>query len=320
LSRDSHTNLLLTGSTGFLGAALARQLVDDAHYQLVAATRREAVNLTLGCQSILVGNLDASTDWRLALSGVEVVIHTAARAHIMNDSAQAPLAEFRRVNVEGTLNLARQAVETGVKRFIFISSIKVNGEGESNRVYRFDDSANPEDDYGHSKWEAEQGLKALCSESSMELVVIRPPLVYGPGVKGNLALLCNVIDKGLPLPLGAIRNQRDMLSLNNLIDLIKTCIDHPGAAGQVFLCSDNESVSTPQLIEMMAGARSKTARLWRTPLTLLKLLAHLGGKQAMFQRLSGDFKIDIQHTMDTLDWKPPFTVAQSMQWAFSKKT
>jgi len=238
----------------------------------------------------------------------------------MNDSAQDPLAEFRRVNVDGTLNLARQAMAAGVKRFIFISSIKVNGEGALNRIYRFDDLAAPEDDYGLSKWEAEQGLQALCSGSPMELVVIRPPLIYGPGVKGNLALLCNVIDKGLPLPLGSIRNQRDMLSLNNLIDLIKTCIDHPKAAGQVFLCCDNEPVSTPQLIKMIAEARSKPVHLWGIPLAPLKLFARLAGKQSMFQRLSGDFKIDSQHTMNTLDWQPPFTVEQSMQWAFSKKT
>jgi len=313
-------NVLVTGATGFVASQLLQQLVDDSVFPLRAAVRNKVETLPAEVSLYQVGDIEASTGWREALLGSKIVVHTAVRAHIMTDSAKNPLAEFRRVNVEGTLNLAHQAIKAGVKRFIFISSIKVNGEGASNRTYRFDDLAAPEDDYGLSKWEAEQGLKALCSGSPMELVVIRPPLIYGPGVKGNLALLCKVIDKGFPLPLGSIRNQRDMLSLNNLIDLIKTCIDHPKAAGQVFLCSDNESVSTPQLIKMMAEARSKPVHLWGVPLAPLKLFAGLSGKQAMFHRLTSDFRIDIQHTMNTLDWKPPFTVEQSMQWAFSKKT
>jgi len=286
---------------------------------VVSASRRIVEETRPHHQSVLVDDINAATDWSRAVRNIDAVIHTAARAHIMNDSAIDPLAEFRRVNVEGTLNLARQAIEAGVKRFIFISSIKVNGEGEAHRVYRFDDPAAPEDDYGFSKWEAEQGLKALCSESSMELVVIRPPLIYGPSVKGNLALLAKAIDKGLPLPLGVIKNQRDMLSLNNLIDLIKTCIEHPAAAGQVFLCCDNESVSTPQLITLIGNGRGKHARLWKVPLFMLRLFACLTGRQSMLKRLSSDFRIDIQHTMNTLDWTPPFSVAQSTHWAFAKK-
>ena len=311
-------SVLVTGATGFVGSQLLQQLAGDAVCQLRAAVRSKAENLPAGVSIYQVGDIDADTDWRETLTECKTVIHTAARAHIMNDSAQDPLAEFRRVNVDGSLNLARQAIEAGVKRFIFISSIKVNGEGESTRVYRFDDPAAPEDDYGLSKWEAEQGLHALCAESLMELVVIRPPLIYGPGVKGNLALLCKAIDRGLHLPLGSIRNQRDMLSLKNLIDLVRICIDHPKAKGQVFLASDNVPVSTPQLIKMIAEARAKSAHLWSIPVTLLRLFASLAGQQAMLQRLAGDFKIDIQHTMDTLDWKPPYSVTQSMQWAFAK--
>jgi len=306
--------VMVTGANGFVGKSVCNSLSAGIDVELIKTVRTVQYS-----GEMEVGNICENTNWQELLKGVDVIIHTAARAHIMNDSAQDPLAEFRRVNVEGTLNLARQAVETGVKRFIFISSIKVNGEGESNRVYRFDDSANPEDDYGHSKWEAEQGLKALCSESSMELVVIRPPLIYGQGVKGNLALLAKAVDKGLPLPLGLIKNQRDMLSLNNLIDLIKTCIKHPAAAGQVFLCCDNEPVSTPQLIKLIANGRGKRARLWKVPLIMLKLFACLTGRKAMFKRLSSDFRIDSQHTMNTLDWTPPFSVAQSMRWAFTKK-
>jgi len=312
-------SVLVTGATGFVGVQLLQQLASNSGFQLRAAVRNKAENLPAEVSICRVGDIDANTDWHEALADCKTVIHTAARAHIMNDSVQDPLSEFRRVNVEGTLNLARQAIDAGVNRFIFISSIKVNGEGEANRVYRFDDPAAPEDDYGLSKWEAEQALRTLCSESSMELVVIRPPLIYGPGVKGNLALLAKAIDKGLPLPLGAIKNQRDMLSLNNLIDLIKTCIEHPAAAGQVFLCCDNEPVSTPQLIKLIASGRGENARLWPVPVFVLSMLACLAGRQAMLKRLSSDFRIDSQHTMNTLDWTPPFSVAQSMRWAFAKK-
>jgi UDP-N-acetyl-alpha-D-quinovosamine dehydrogenase len=319
MSNNNCLKILVTGATGFVGSELVKSLLNGKCHQVVSAMRRIIEGGATVHQFVAVGEIDAATDWTQALKNVNAVVHTAARAHIMDDSAQDPLAEFRRVNVEGTLNLARQAIDAGVKRFIFISSIKVNGEGESNRGYRFDDSAAPEDDYGLSKWEAEQGLKALCSESSMELVVIRPPLIYGPGVKGNLALLAKAIDKGLPLPLGAIKNQRDMLSLDNLIDLIKTCIEHPAAAGQVFLCCDNEPVSTPQLIKRIASGRGKNARLWKVPVFVLSLFARLAGRQAMLKRLSSDFRIDIQHTMNTLDWTPPFSVAQSMNWAFAKK-
>ena len=311
-------SLLVTGATGFVGGQFLQQLANESAFQLRAAVRNKAENLAVGVPVFRVGDIDADTDWHEALNDCKTVIHTAARAHIMNDSAQDPLVEFRRVNVEGTLNLAQQAIDAGVKRFIFISSIKVNGEGEANRVYRFDDQAAPEDDYGLSKWEAEQGLKALCSESSMELVVIRPPLIYGPGVKGNLELLGKAIDKGLPLPLGSIKNQRDMLSLSNLIDLIKTCIEHPAAAGQVFLCCDNEPVSTPQLITLIANGRGKCARLWPVPVFVLSMLACAVGRQAMLKRLSSDFRIDMEHTMNTLDWTPPFSVAESMRWAFAK--
>ena len=311
--------MLVTGATGFIGSELMQQLANDSELQLRAAARKKIEGLPVNISTYQIGDIDAHTDWREALAECRTVIHTAARAHIMGDSAQDPLAEFRRVNVDGTLNLARQAIDAGVKRFIFISSIKVNGEGGSNRIYHFDDPAAPEDDYGLSKWETEQGLRALCTKSSMELVVIRPPLIYGPGVKGNLELLAKVIDKGLPLPLGAIENQRDMLSLNNLIDLIKTCIEHPAAPGQVFLCCDNEPISTPLLIKLIANGLEKTARLWPVPVSVLNLLACLTGRQAMIKRLSSDFKIDMQHTMNTLEWQPTFSVADSMHWAFTKK-
>lgn len=310
--------VLVTGATGFVGNQILKQLANDSRFRLRAAVRDKAENLFADVPVYKVGDIEACTDWRDALVGCKTIIHTAARAHVMNDLAHDPLAEFRCVNVEGSYNLARQAIDAGVKRFIFISSIKVNGEGGVNRIYRFDDSAAPEDDYGLSKWEAEQRLKSLCAGASMELVVIRPPLIYGPGVKGNLALLAKAIDKGVPLPLGAIRNQRDMLSLNNLIDLIKVCIEHPSAANQVFLCCDNEPVSTPQLITLIANSRRKRARLLSVPVLVLNILAFLIGRQAMLKRLSSDFRVDMQHTMQTLNWKPPYSVVESMRWALDK--
>jgi len=320
VNNSAYLKILLTGGTGFVGSELLKSLAKTGYYQIVLSERRIVGEASSYKQPVFVGDIGSTTEWSQAIENVDVVLHTAARAHIMKDSVQSSLAEFRRVNVDGTLNLARQAIEAGVKRFIFISSIKVNGEGEANRIYRFDDAAAPEDDYGLSKWEAEQGLKALCSESSMELVVIRPPLIYGPGVKGNLALLAKAIDKGLPLPLDSIKNQRDMLGLNNLIDLIKTCIEHPAAAGQVFLCCDNEPVSTPQLVKLIASGRGKHARLWPVPVSILRLFACLAGRRGMFKRLSSDFRIDSQHTMNTLDWAPPFSVAESMRGAFAKKS
>lgn len=312
--------VMVTGATGFVGSELLRQLSQDAEFRLRASVRTATGNLPDEVSVCQVGDIDADTDWQEALVDCKTVIHTAARAHIMDDSALDPLTEFRRVNVEGSLNLARQAIVSGVRRFIFISSIKVNGEGLEKIAYRFDDSAAPEDDYGVSKWEAEQGLKTLCSKSEMELVVIRPTLIYGPDVKGNLALLVKAIDKKLPLPLGMIKNQRDMLSLSNLIDLIKTCIQHPDAGGNIFLCCDNDSVSTPQLIQLMAQGRGENVYLWPVPVLVLNIVANLVGRQAMMKRLSSDFRVNIEHTMKTLNWEPPFSVKESMQWAFARQS
>jgi nucleoside-diphosphate-sugar epimerase len=311
--------ILVTGANGFLGQAIVRRLHDD--FKAVRGTVREPKGMLFdGAEYVLVGNLDLTTDWSEALRGVNAVIHTAARAHVMHETSDGALSEFRRVNVDGSLSLARQAIFAGVKRFIFISSIKVNGEGGEGVTYRFDDTAAPEDDYGISKWEAEEGLKALCSESEMELVVIRPTLIYGPGVKGNLALLEKAIDRKLPLPLGMIKNQRDILSLNNLIDLIKTCIHHPAAGGNIFLCCDNDSVSTPQLIQLMAQGRGKNVLLFPVPVSVLNIVAKLMGRQAMMKRLSSDFRVDIEHTINTLNWEPPFSVEESMQWGFSRQS
>ena len=227
----------LTGSNGFLGRRVSQVLSSDSTIDLIATAR---VPLSVeNATAVEIAEIDVQTDWSTALHNQQVVIHTAARAHVMKDSVADPLAEYRKVNLDGTLNLARQSAAAGVKRFIFVSSIKVNGEQTSpGQPFQPENETKPFDPYGISKWEAEQGLQQIAAETGMEVVIIRPPLIYGPGVKGNFANLIKLVRKGLPLPLGAIHNRRSMIALDNLVDLIITCIDHPNAANQVFLASD----------------------------------------------------------------------------------
>jgi nucleoside-diphosphate-sugar epimerase len=265
----------------------------------------------------LVDSLEANTDWTAALKNQQVVIHAAARAHIMKDELPDPLAEYREINVEGTLNLARQSIEAGVKRFVYMSSIKVNGEQTLlDLPFTAEDVPAPEDSYGISKREAEQGLRELASETGMEVVIIRPPLVYGPGVKGNFASMIKLVAKGLPLPLGAVHNKRSLVALDNLVDLIITCIDHPGAANETFLVSDGEDLSTTQLLRGVAEAMGKQSRLIPIPAGLLQFGATLLGKKAMAQRLLGSLQVDISHTRKCLNWTPPLTVKQGLQRCF----
>jgi nucleoside-diphosphate-sugar epimerase len=262
--------------------------------------------------------MDALTNWSATLAGVEVVIHTAARAHIMRDEAADPLAEYRKVNVEGTLSLARQAANAGVRRFIFISSIKVNGEATADaRAFSASDEPAPEDAYGVSKLEAEQGLMRLAAETGMAIVIIRPPLVYGPGVKGNFASMIKLVEKGLPLPLGAIHNKRSLVGIDNLVDLIIRCIDHPAAANQVFLVGDGEDLSTTELLHDVGKAMGKSVRLIPVPAEILQFGATLLGKKAMAQRLLGSLQVDISKTRKILDWKPPYTVEEGLRRCFA---
>ena len=264
-----------------------------------------------------MGDIDEATDWTATLQGKEVVLHAAARAHIMNDTAADPLTEFRKVNVVGTLNLARQAAEAGVKRFIFISSIKVNGEQTAlGMPFTGEDAPAPEDPYGVSKLEAEQGLQQLARETGMELVIIRPPLVYGPGVKGNFASMIKLVEKGLPLPLGAIHNQRSLVGLDNLVDLIITCIDHPSAANQVFLAGDGEDLSTSDLLRGVSKAMGKPSRLIPVPAGVLQFGATLLGKNAVARRLLGSLQVDISNTREVLGWTPPLSVDEGLQRCF----
>ncbi len=304
-------SVLVTGANGFVGKPLCEALFEQG--QAVRAAVRGANRQVEHCETVAVGELNGQTDWTNALPGVKVVIHLAARVHVMNDTSTDALAEFRRVNVEGTLHLARQAVKVGVQRFIFISSIKVNGEGTLlGHPYTTEDLPAPVDPYGISKREAEDGLSQLAIDTGLEVVIIRPPLIYGPGVKANFLSMIRLLDKGVPLPLGAIRNQRSLVALDNLIDLIITCIHHPVAANQTFLVADGEDISTPELLKRTATALGKKAWLLPIPDFLLALGATLIGKQAMAQRLCGSLQIDISKTCTLLDWKPPVKVDEAL--------
>lgn len=309
--------IMLTGASGFLGRRISLHLCAQDRFDLTSAVRYEAAQV-IG-RKIAVGEIDGTTKWLDALSGQQVVIHAAARAHIMKDEMAEPLSEYRRVNVEGTLNLARQAVEAGVNRFIFISSIKVNGEQTPLGVpFTADDLPAPVDPYGISKWEAEKGLQELAAKSGMEVVIIRPPLVYGPEVKGNFASLIRLLQQGLPLPLGAIGNQRSLVGLDNLVDLIITCIDHRAAANQVFLAGDGEDLSTTELLRALAKAMGRAPYLVPVPAGLLMLSATLIGKRVFAKRLLGSLQVDITKTRDVLEWRPPVSVEEGLRRCFLK--
>ncbi|WP_027910597.1 SDR family oxidoreductase [Pseudomonas sp. URMO17WK12:I4] len=305
--------ILVTGASGFVGRALAERLSRDVRYQLRAASRNVSV-FPPEIDSCFAPSLGSNADWHQALNDVSAVVHSAARVHVMNDTADDPLVEFRKANVDGTLSLARQAAAAGVKRFIFISSIKVNGEGtKPGHPYRADDMPDPQDSYGVSKMEAEQGLRALASETGMEVVIIRPVLVYGPGVKANFRSMMSWLRKGIPLPLGATGNKRSLVAVDNLVDLITTCIDHPAAANQTFLVSDDEDLSTTQLLQRMGKALGRPARLLPVPASLLQAGAAMLGRRAIAQRLCGSLQVDIGKTRELLAWAPPVSVDDALR-------
>lgn len=308
--------VLVTGASGFVGRALCSKLHSINWFDVVGSVRRATSSVVDSVPIVAVGELTAETDWSAGLDGVQAVVHSAARVHVMNDQSADPLAEFRKVNVEGTLNLARQAAAAGVRRFVFISSIKVNGEGtEPGKPYTADDVPAPSDPYGISKLEAEQGLLRLAAETGMEVAIIRPVLVYGPGVKANFLSMMRWLGKGVPLPLGAIHNKRSLVALDNLVDLVITCLDHPAAANQVFLVSDGEDLSTSELLRHMGQALGKPARLLPVPESWLNLGAALLGKRNVAQRLCGSLQVDIGKTRRLLGWNPPLTVDQGLKKA-----
>ncbi|WP_447742104.1 UDP-glucose 4-epimerase family protein [Pseudomonas laurentiana] len=307
--------VFLTGASGFVGSAILRRLVSDGT-PVIAAVRQGNLAPSPLVRSVQFQAFEQESDWGGALAECDVVVHSAARVHVMNDTETDPLAAFRRVNVEGTLALARQAVAAGVKRFVFISSIKVNGEGtQPGKPYSANDTPQPQDPYGISKLEAETALQALARESGLEVVIVRPVLVYGPGVKANFLNMMRWLDRGIPLPFGAINNRRSLVALDNLVDLVVTCISHEAAANQVFLVSDGEDLSTTQLLRRMGRALGRPARLLPVPAGLLSASAKALGKGSLSQRLCGSLQVDINKTRDLLGWHPPVSVDTALQAA-----
>ncbi len=306
--------VLVTGAAGFVGLALVVRLVDTGRFSVTAAVRRGPCELLARVEQIVTGDLTPNMDWEKMLPGVDAVVHLAARVHVMQDEAADSLAEFRKVNVDGTMNLARHAAAASVRRFVFISSIKVNGESTSlERAFTADDVPAPQDPYGISKHEAEQRLRQLAAESGMEVVIIRPSLVYGPGVRANFQNMMRWLKRGVPLPLGAIHNKRSLVALDNLVDLIIICLDHPIAANQTFLVADGEDLSTTELLRRMGVALGSPARLIPVPTSLLKAGAALLGRRDMAQRLCGSLQVDISKARELLGWNPPISVNEALR-------
>jgi len=308
---------LITGASGFVGQALCAALATQGH--TVRAACRTTSNRVHNVNVTVVGSIISTTDWSNALQGIDTVIDLAARVHVMADSAPNALDEFRKVNVEGTLNLALQASAAGVRRYIFMSSVKVNGELTlPGQVFTETDTPNPQDPYAISKHEAEEGLRQIAAETGMEVVIIRPPLVYGPGVKANFAALMRAVQKGWPLPLGAIHNKRSLIGIDNLVDFILVCITHPKAANQTFLVSDGHDLSTSELIRELAIVAGVPDRTIAAPFWFLQLAGKLLGKSDSIGRLCDNLQVDISKASTLLGWNPPVTLQQGLRRAISE--
>ncbi len=304
--------ILLTGGTGFVGRAVLDSL--EKQLSLRLALRDSLPEGFSKSVEYVRASLSPDQDWADAVAGVTVVLHCAARVHVMNEESADPLREFRRVNVEGTLCLARQAAQAGVRRFLFVSSIGVNGGETFGLPFVADGQVAPHTPYALSKHEAEIGLLELAHETGIEVVIIRPPLVYGPNAPGNFSSLMKWLNSGVPLPLGAVTgNRRSLVALDNLVDLIVTCIDHPAAANQTFLVSDEESLSTADLLRRMGAALGRPARLIPVPVPLLQMGAALLGKREMAQRLCGSLEVDINKTRELLGWTPRISVDEGLR-------
>lgn len=303
--------ILLTGATGFVGQALVNELL--AQGDQVKALVRQVTNVLPSSVEQLEGALQDIQSSSVIFAEVNTIVHCAARVHIMNDLVTDPLAEFRKVNTAGTLNLAKQAAEGGVKRFVFLSSIKVNGELTEGKPFSPEDDFIPTDPYGLSKYEAEQGLLALAKETGMEVVIIRSPLVYGPGVKANFSSMLHWVNKGVPLPLGLVHNKRSFVGLDNLVSFILLCMTHPKAASEVFLISDGEDVSTTELLHKVAKAFGKRTCLVPIPVNWMTLSAKLIGKEDVANRLFGSLQVDSSKARELLGWEPVITMDEQLK-------
>ncbi|MDB4835590.1 SDR family oxidoreductase [Gammaproteobacteria bacterium] len=305
------TKILITGVNGFVGSALCMEAVARG-FDVRGATRN-VCDSPISFENIAVGDINADTEWHSALMNCDVVIHLAARVHIMSETVDDSLSEFRLVNTTGTECLARCAATSGVKRLVYVSSIKVNGEETSDDVaFCEQDQPNPQEAYGISKWEAEQALHRVAAETGMEVVIVRPPLVYGPGVKGNFAQMLRVVTMGIPLPFAGVKNQRELIYVGNLVDALITCATHPAAAGNTYLVGDGESVSTPYLLRGLAKASGVSSRVFAWPVGLLKLMGALLGKADQVERLFGSLQVDSSKIRRELGWEPPYRLQEGL--------
>lgn len=306
------SRVLVTGATGFIGAALLKRLIAEQHFDVRVAVRHEWHECSERVERVVVGELAPTTDWHDSLAGAMFVVHLAGRVHIMREKVADPVSEFRRVNALGTINLARQAARAGVKRLVFLSSVKVNGE---RGVYSESAPTAPLDPYAISKSEAELGLRWVGKETGMDVVIIRSPLVYGPGVKANFQALMRAVGRGIPLPLGAIHNKRSFVGLDNLVDFILTCIEHPAAANETFMVSDGEDLSTSELVRRLARVMDRPARLIPVPTHVLMAGAIMLGKRDLAQRLLTSLQVDISKARELLGWLPPISVDEGLRRA-----
>jgi nucleoside-diphosphate-sugar epimerase len=307
--------ILVTGATGFVGQALCSELIKRG--RATRAVLRSASGLPVtGCEPVIIPKINADTDWREAFEPgghVDTVVHLAARVHVMHDDSVDPLAAFREINVAGTERLARAAAAKGVKRLVYVSSVKVNGEETfGEQKFTESDQPLPQDPYGLSKWEAEQVLHRVAAETGIEIVIVRPPLVYGPGVKGNFALMLSALRRRLPLPLASAHNLRSLVYVGNLVDALIACATHPAAAMQTFLVSDGEDVSTPDLLCRLGAAQGNPARVLPCPVAWLRCGARLVGKTGQLDRLLGSLRVDSRKIRRELNWIPPFTLQQGL--------
>jgi nucleoside-diphosphate-sugar epimerase len=311
--------VLITGSNGFVGNALLLALPTRQHKSVVAV-RAAPDGRNAPSNAIAIGDIDAATNWSTALNGADAVVHLAARVHVVRDTSIDPLAEFRSVNTAGTLNLARQAATANVRRFIFLSTVGVNGNSTFHgRILTETSASLPHDPYSVSKHEAEVGLRAISKSTGMEIVIIRPTLVYGGKAPGNFGKLTRLVARGLPLPLAAINNRRSLVGIDNLVDFIVTCLTHPAAVNETFLVSDGEDLSTPDLIRRMARAMNQPAWLLPVPNAMLMAAATVIGKRDVAQRLCGSLQVDISKARALLGWSPPVSVDEGLRRAVSVK-
>ena len=308
------TKILITGAAGFVGRALFKNLNSKKNFLVHLSVRTNQKKLFQGVKTFNIAEIDANTNWMDALDGVNCIVHCAARTHMTEKKQTDSLNAYRRINVDGTRNLAKQAAAMGIKRFIFLSSIKVNGEGTiASKNFKYNDISQPEDAYGISKWEAEQALLEISKQTGLEVVIIRPPLVYGEGVKGNFLRLLDIVYKQIPLPFAKINNLRSFIGLDNLIDLIICCIEHPKAVGKTFLVSDGEDLSTPDLIIKLSKFMDKSPRLFQVPQLIIQLIGCLVGKSSEIKRLLGSLRVDNSYTREILEWSPVLSLDESLE-------